>query len=69
MICSGRGLRLTLSLSPSLSSSFSESIASLEERHPRRITCLIDPEGVIERFFVEIDPATHPGEVLQALDK
>ena len=32
---------------------------------PKRITFLIDPEGVVRRTYVVTDTAAHPGEVLE----
>ena len=42
-------------------------IGSVKEVYPQRISYLIDPEGVIVRGFPEVEPATHPGEILRTL--
>ena len=40
-----------------------------EDRSPRRITYLIDPEGQIARAWMKVTPQTHPEEVLAAIDE
>ncbi len=40
---------------------------SPEETYPQRIGYLIDPEGLILVAYPEVDPATHPEQVLADL--
>ena len=40
---------------------------SRDESYPQRITYLIGPTGMIEQVFTQVEPATHPGEILESL--
>ena len=42
---------------------------SADQKHPARISYLIDPEGRIARVYGAVKPAEHPDEVLAALDE
>ena len=40
-----------------------------DQKYPKRISYLIDPEGRIARVYAKVVPAEHPDEVLAALDE
>ena len=40
---------------------------SADASHAKRISYLIDPEGVIAEVYGDVKPADHPGQVLEAL--